>query len=168
MTGPQLPAGSLSTRFSPPVPAQCMLRPLTTLTKALPLCANLTRPTSSSPPTRSLTHTMSGPAPIAARPFRLALVQLGGVGHDKARNLQQARDKIAEAAKGDGKGKVDLVVLPVSGGSTRRGEGRGSADKADVLLGVGWMLLRDLGDLQQPVCDGPVQEVCRADWVHAG
>lgn len=113
-----------------------MLRSLSSLTRTLPTArANLLHPILTPPQplslARSLKHTMSAPAaqhpptapsPIQAKSFRLALVQLGGVGHDKAANLEQARAKIAEAAKGDGKGKVDLVVLPVSrseGESTR-------------------------------------------------
>jgi hypothetical protein len=54
-------------------------------------------------------------ATIKASPFKLALVQLGQVGKDKTRNLAHAREMVLEAAKGaEGKGKVDVVVLPVS------------------------------------------------------
>lgn len=57
---------------------------------------------------------MAGPAPIDGRPFRLALIQLGGTGPNKSANLEAAKLKIAEAAKGDAGGKPDLIVLPVS------------------------------------------------------
>jgi hypothetical protein len=50
-------------------------------------------------------------ATIQAKPFRLALVQLGGLGTDKTQNLKIASDKVREAVK---VGKADLVVLPVS------------------------------------------------------
>jgi predicted amidohydrolase len=54
-------------------------------------------------------------ATIKASPFKLALVQLGQVGKDKTRNLAHAREMVLKAAKGaEGKGKVDVVVLPVS------------------------------------------------------
>ncbi|GAA5944150.1 hypothetical protein JCM3775_001081 [Rhodotorula graminis] len=53
--------------------------------------------------------------PVQGKPARLAFVQVAqpGTGDDKARNLEHARDKIAEAVRGgkDGK-KPDLVVLP--------------------------------------------------------
>lgn len=67
--------------------------------------------TSTTTALRTLT-TMAAP-PIQAKSFRLALIQLGGVGPDKSANLALARTKIAEAAKGDGGKKIDLVVLPV-------------------------------------------------------
>ncbi|PAV23472.1 carbon-nitrogen hydrolase [Pyrrhoderma noxium] len=46
--------------------------------------------------------------------FNLALIQLGGIGHDKSKNLEHARDMIHKAASGqDGKHpKPDLIVLP--------------------------------------------------------
>lgn len=44
------------------------------------------------------------------KPFKLALIQLGNIGADKAANLQHARTKILEA----GSKKPDLIVLPVS------------------------------------------------------
>ena len=50
-------------------------------------------------------------ATIQAKPFRLALVQLGGLGADKTLNLKIASEKVREAVKD---GKADLVVLPVS------------------------------------------------------
>lgn len=53
-------------------------------------------------------HTM---ASIQAKPFKLALVQLGGLGDDKAANLQRASQGVKEAVQ---TGKADLVVLPVS------------------------------------------------------
>lgn len=43
-------------------------------------------------------------------PFKLALVQLGGVGADKSKNLAHTREKIFEAAKNG----ANVVVLPVS------------------------------------------------------
>ncbi|KAF9050786.1 carbon-nitrogen hydrolase [Hymenopellis radicata] len=42
------------------------------------------------------------------KPFKLALIQLGNIGANKADNLKHAREKIVEAAKG----KPDLIVLP--------------------------------------------------------
>ncbi|KAM0791199.1 hypothetical protein ACM66B_005681 [Microbotryomycetes sp. NB124-2] len=53
----------------------------------------------------------SAPA-VNGRSFRIALVQLGGVGPDKHANLTNARDKIKQAAKGDANGKPDVIVLP--------------------------------------------------------
>lgn len=50
-------------------------------------------------------------ASIQAKPFKLALVQLGGLGDDKAANLQRASQGVKEAVQ---TGKADLVVLPVS------------------------------------------------------
>lgn len=47
---------------------------------------------------------------IAARPFRLALIQLGGTGANKAHNLSLARAKVLQAAASSP--KPDLVVLP--------------------------------------------------------
>ena len=43
------------------------------------------------------------------KPFKLALIQLGGIGANKTENLQHARAKVLEAAAG----KPDLIVLPV-------------------------------------------------------
>ena len=53
--------------------------------------------------------------------FNLALIQLGGVGHDKSKNLEHARDMIHKAASGqDGKHpKPDLIVLPVNPHASR-------------------------------------------------
>lgn len=45
-----------------------------------------------------------------ASPFKLALVQLGGVGADKTKNLAHTREKILEAANNG----AQVVVLPVS------------------------------------------------------
>lgn len=50
-------------------------------------------------------------AQIQARPFRLALVQLDGLGADKTANLKIAERGVQEAVE---VGKADLVVLPVS------------------------------------------------------
>lgn len=57
---------------------------------------------------------MSNLVPVNAKPFRLSLIQLGGLGADKAANLAHAKDMILKAVGPvDGK-KTDLVVLPVS------------------------------------------------------
>lgn len=53
---------------------------------------------------KKMTSILSG-----ASPFKLALVQLGGVGADKTKNLAHAREKILEAAKHG----ANVVVLPV-------------------------------------------------------
>ena len=53
------------------------------------------------------------PLPIKAKPFRIALIQLGDVTSDKSRNLKHAREMILKAAVGEGR-KPDLIVLPVS------------------------------------------------------
>jgi omega-amidase len=45
-----------------------------------------------------------------ASPFKLALIQLGGVGSDKTKNLIHTREKILEAAKNG----ANVVVLPVN------------------------------------------------------
>ncbi|KAF8321808.1 carbon-nitrogen hydrolase [Clavulina sp. PMI_390] len=47
-----------------------------------------------------------------AKKFRIALVQLGQVGSDKAANLKHAREMILKAAAGDGSAKPDMIVLP--------------------------------------------------------
>lgn len=55
---------------------------------------------------------MSNLAPVSAKPFRLTLIQLGGLGADKAANLAHAKDMVLKAVEPvDGK-KTDLVVLP--------------------------------------------------------
>ncbi len=54
-------------------------------------------------------------ATIQAKSFKLALVQLGGLGSDKAQNLKTASKAVREAVTN---GKADLVVLPVSGDCT--------------------------------------------------
>ena len=47
------------------------------------------------------------------KPFRLALVQMGGVTSSKEKNLAHAKELIARAASpGDGK-KPGVIVLPV-------------------------------------------------------
>lgn len=59
--------------------------------------------------------TMSSSSAPSLLAFHLALIQLGQIGADKAKNLQHAREMILKAAGGeDGKHpKADLVVLPV-------------------------------------------------------
>jgi len=54
---------------------------------------------------------MSSSTP-SAKPFRVALIQLGGVTADKTKNLQHAREMILKAATGSGGTKPDLIVLP--------------------------------------------------------
>jgi omega-amidase len=50
----------------------------------------------------------------AFRPFTLAFIQLAKIESDKAKNLEVARNKIREAASGQGQHKKpDLIVLPV-------------------------------------------------------
>jgi hypothetical protein len=49
-------------------------------------------------------------ASIVARPFKLALVQLAGLGKDKTANLALARAGVKKAVQ---EGKADVVVLPV-------------------------------------------------------
>ena len=57
---------------------------------------------------------MANLAPVNAKPFRLSLIQLGGLGADKAANLAHTRDMVLKAVEPvDGK-KTNLVVLPVS------------------------------------------------------
>ncbi|KAJ9095838.1 hypothetical protein QFC20_006547 [Naganishia adeliensis] len=46
---------------------------------------------------------------IVARPFKLALVQLAGLGKDKTKNLQLASAGVRKAVQ---EGKADIVVLP--------------------------------------------------------
>jgi hypothetical protein len=61
---------------------------------------------------RAMSTTASAAAP-ALRAFDLALIQLGGVGHDKAHNLRHARDMLLRAARGPDAGrKPELLVLP--------------------------------------------------------
>lgn len=55
---------------------------------------------------------MSNLAAVNAKPFRLSLIQLGGLGADKAANLAHTRDMVLKAVEPvDGK-KTNLVVLP--------------------------------------------------------
>lgn len=49
-------------------------------------------------------------AKLQAKPFKVALVQLGGLTDNKAHNLQLAAEGVKEAVS---KGKADVVVLPV-------------------------------------------------------
>ncbi|KAA1478815.1 carbon-nitrogen hydrolase [Dentipellis sp. KUC8613] len=53
-------------------------------------------------------------SPPLFKPFKLALIQLGQIGFDKAQNLKHARDMVLKAARGETSmiGKPDLVVLP--------------------------------------------------------
>ncbi|KDE08786.1 hypothetical protein MVLG_00892 [Microbotryum lychnidis-dioicae p1A1 Lamole] len=63
----------------------------------------------------SLPRTIASMAapPIKGKSFRIALIQLGGVGPDKTANLERARVKISEAVKGGREGrKPDMIVLP--------------------------------------------------------
>lgn len=56
---------------------------------------------------------MATPQAVAGRSFKLALIQLGGIGPDKAKNLQRAKELTLRAAKGkNSDGQVDLLVLP--------------------------------------------------------
>lgn len=48
------------------------------------------------------------------RPFRLALIQMGGIGSDKAKNIAHARDLILKASNPPTGSKPGVVVLPVS------------------------------------------------------
>ena len=55
---------------------------------------------------------MAPPAP-ALRSFNLALIQLGRIGPDKAKNIAHAREQVIKAAyRADGI-KPQLIVLPV-------------------------------------------------------
>ncbi|KZS99311.1 putative nitrilase [Sistotremastrum niveocremeum HHB9708] len=48
----------------------------------------------------------------ALRPFRIALIQLGHIGHDKSQNLKHAQEMIKKAASGGGSKPPNLIVLP--------------------------------------------------------
>lgn len=48
--------------------------------------------------------------PVQGRSFRIALVQLGNIGFDKAKNLAHAQSQILRAAQATP--KTDLIVLP--------------------------------------------------------
>ncbi|SCV71822.1 BQ2448_4516 [Microbotryum intermedium] len=51
--------------------------------------------------------------PIEGKSFRIALIQLGGVGPDKTANLARAKAKISEAVEGGSeRRKPDMIVLP--------------------------------------------------------
>ena len=56
---------------------------------------------------------MASSAPIL-RPFDLALIQLGQVGSDKAKNIAHARKQVLKAASREDGRKPQLIVLPVS------------------------------------------------------
>ena len=48
------------------------------------------------------------------KPFNVALIQLGGLGANKAENLTRAREMILKAARAEGsRPKPRMVVLPV-------------------------------------------------------
>ena len=49
------------------------------------------------------------------KPFNLALIQLGGIGANKADNLKHAREMVLRAASGENgaKPRPNLIVLPV-------------------------------------------------------
>ena len=55
---------------------------------------------------------MASPAP-ALRAFNLALIQLGQIGSDKAKNIAHARDQVLKAASREDGQKPELIVLPV-------------------------------------------------------
>lgn len=83
-----------------------MLRPLRSASQVL---FSSTRPAYSMPQIKS-----SGDVqPINGKSFRLALIQLGSTGADKAKNLEHAKAKVAEASAGGSEGKKpDVIVLP--------------------------------------------------------
>jgi len=54
----------------------------------------------------------STPLPFHLQTTRMALVQLGQIGADKAFNLQHARSSVLRAVKEAPQGGVDLVMLP--------------------------------------------------------
>lgn len=56
---------------------------------------------------------MTSSNPPAFKPFRLALIQLGGVGASKENNLHHAREMILKAARPEEGTKANLIVLPV-------------------------------------------------------
>ena len=56
---------------------------------------------------------MASSAP-ALRPFNLALVQLGQIGSDKAKNIAHAREQVLKAASREDGPRPQLIVLPVS------------------------------------------------------
>jgi hypothetical protein len=62
---------------------------------------------------RVASRSMSGTVVNGFRTFELAMIQLGGIQDDKKANLAHAATMIRKAAKGNGKGKIDLVMLPV-------------------------------------------------------
>ena len=65
-------------------------------------------------PTAKMSSSVRVPPVPGAKPFRIALVQLGGVSGDKQANLMHAREMILKAANGTGGPRPDFVVLPVS------------------------------------------------------
>jgi len=52
------------------------------------------------------------PLAPALRAFDLALIQLGQIGSDKAKNLSHAREQVLKAASGENGRKPELIVLP--------------------------------------------------------
>ncbi|KAG8760747.1 hypothetical protein FRC14_002043 [Serendipita sp. 396] len=60
----------------------------------------------------TLTSTMSTTTAPQPRPFRLALIQMGGITTDKAKNLAHAKYLILKASKPEAGEKPGIVVLP--------------------------------------------------------
>jgi hypothetical protein len=66
---------------------------------------------------RQIIAKMSTIAPPAS-PFRLALIQMGGVTSNKEQNIAHAKDLILQAAKPQTGQKPGVIVLPVSDNRT--------------------------------------------------
>jgi hypothetical protein len=81
--------------------------------KRLSLFSTLIRRAMSSQST-STTQALIRAQPVRGKNFKIALIQLGGTNSDKLHNINLAREKIREAAKGDKNGKPEMIVLPVS------------------------------------------------------
>lgn len=107
-------------------------------------------------PHRSLAHRITtAMAPIDAKPFKLALVQLGGLGADKTANLKIASEGVRRAVQ---EGKADMVVLPVSDIQETEGIRRIHALNPTLALRV--------GDLQLALRRHRVPQVLRAHPRH--
>lgn len=63
-------------------------------------------------PTLSLIRSMSTQTP-PNRPFRLALIQMGGISSDKTKNLAHAKELIIKASNPNDGDKPGVIVLPV-------------------------------------------------------